>query len=418
MSTIALFFVHSLLLVCLPYLLWRLLKLRNWVPLVVVQILVGIMLGPAVLGRIAPAFWPSLFTAESLTTLSGISWLAGVMFAFLTGLHLQPAEFRGLGRSFTVVSISSIFTPTLLGVLAGWLIAAVHPEAMGTAASGLQFAAAIGVCIGVTALPVLGAILRESGLINHRIGRLSLGIAAINDATLWVMLAFLLVGLPNRPTAAIHGFWLALVAIVYLLLMFFPIRLQLRHRIGAEESLSESGLILVCATIFSSALIAEWCGLHAILGGFVAGSIMPRRAAQAIAAQLEPITVMILLPFFFTRTGLTTYFDLFSSGLFDIFLIATVTSVIGKFLGTALPAHWMGEGWPVACALGTLMQTKGMMEVVVLTVLLEAQVLSATCFSGLLFMAIATTIFTAPTLRLTCHLTSLPCPSKANGQNS
>ncbi|WP_193771306.1 cation:proton antiporter, partial [Candidatus Magnetaquicoccus inordinatus] len=337
MTTIALFFTHSLLLVCLPYLVWRLLRLRNWVPLVVVQILFGIMLGPAVLGRLAPDLWPSLFTQESLTTLSGLSWLAGVLFAFLTGLHLQPAEFKGLGRSFTVVSLSSIFTPTLLGTLAGWLIATIHPEAVGTAATPGQFAAAIGVCIGVTALPVLGAILRESGLINHRVGRISLGIAAINDATLWVLLAFLLMGLPNRPTTSLSGFWLAIVATLYLLLMFFPIRFQLRQRIGSQESLSEGGLILVCATIFGSALIAEWCGLHAIMGGFVAGAIMPRRAAQAIIAQLEPITVMILLPFFFTRTGLTTYFDLFSSGLFNIFLIATLTSVAGKFLGTALP---------------------------------------------------------------------------------
>ncbi|MBF0185275.1 MAG: cation:proton antiporter [Magnetococcales bacterium] len=414
MSTIALFFAHSLLLVCLPYLVWRLLNLRNWVPLVVVQILFGIMLGPAVLGRLAPQFWHNLFTPESLTNLSGLSWLAGVLFAFLTGLHLQPAEFRGLGRSFTVVSLSSILTPTLLGVLAGWLIATLHPEAVGTSASTAQFASAIGVCIGVTALPVLGAILRESGLIHHRVGRISLGIAAINDATLWVLLALLLWGLPNRPDASLNGFWLLLIGTLYFFVMYFPVRFQLRQRIGNQEALSESGLILVCATIFSSALVAEWCGLHAILGGFVAGSIMPRKAAQAVAAQLEPLTVTVLLPFFFTRTGLTTYFDLFSSGLFDIFLIATITSMAGKFLGTALPAHWMGEGWPVACALGTLMQTKGMMEVVVLTVLLEAQALSVTCFSGLLFMAIATTVFTAPTLRLTCHLTTLPCPSKTS----
>ncbi|MEO5363898.1 MAG: cation:proton antiporter [Magnetococcus sp. DMHC-8] len=414
MTTIALFFAQSLLLVCLPYLVWRLLKLRNWIPLVVLQILAGIMLGPAVMGRLAPQFWHLLFTPESLSTLSGLAWLAGVLFAFLTGLHLQPSEFKELGRSFAVVTLSSIVTPTLFGMLAGWGIAHLYPEAIGAAATTGQFATAIGVCIGVTALPVLGGILRESGLINHRIGRISLGIAAINDAVLWVLLALLLMGLPQRLTTAINGFWLSIITASYLFILFLPVRNMLRRRIGDHETLTENGLVVVCAVMFSSAFIAELCGLHAVLGGFLAGVIMPRRVAQAIAAQLEPITIMILLPFFFTRTGLTTYFDLFSVGLVGIFLIATSTSLLGKFLGTALPAHWMGEGWPTACALGTLMQTKGMMEVVVLTVLLEAQVLSALCFSALLFMAIATTILTAPTLRLTCHLTTLPCPGKSD----
>ncbi|MEO5352834.1 MAG: cation:proton antiporter [Magnetococcus sp. XQGC-1] len=413
MTTITLFFVQSLLVVCLPYLTWRLLKLRNWIPLVVLQILFGIMLGPAVLGRISPQLWQTLFTPESLSALSGLVWLAGVLFAFLTGLHLQPAEFKGLGHSFIVVSLSSIFTPTLFGTLAGWGIAQLYPEAVGSAASTGQFAIAIGVCIGVTALPVLGAILRENGLINHRVGRISLGIAAINDATLWVLLAFLLVGLPHHAVPPLGGFWTSIVILCYLFVMFVPMRLMLRRRIGGSETLTESGLVMVCAAIFGSAVVAEMCGLHAIMGGFVAGLIVPRRVAQAVVTQLEPITVMILLPFFFTRTGLTTYFDLFSSGLLNIFLIATLTASLGKFLGTALPAHWMGEGWPVACALGTLMQTKGMMEVVVLTILLESKVVSATCFSGLLFMAIATTILTAPALRLTCHFSSLPCPGKA-----
>ncbi|MBF0460914.1 MAG: cation:proton antiporter [Magnetococcales bacterium] len=412
MTTVALFFMQSLLVVCLPYLVWRLLKLRNWIPLVVLQILFGIVLGPAVLGGVAPKLWPLLFTRESLTALSGLAWLAVVLFAFLTGLHLQPSTFKGLGRSFVVVSLSSIFTPTLLGTLAGWWIAYLHPEAVGPAATTGQFAAAIGVCIGVTALPVLGAILRESGLITHRVGRISLGIAAINDATLWVLLTFILVGLSPRGMTPLSGFWLSVVGLIYLFLMFVPVRVLLQHRIGGSEVLTESGLVMVCAAIFGSAFVAEWCGLHAVLGGFVAGAIMPRKVAQAIIAQLEPITVMVLLPFFFIRTGLTTHFDLFSGGLLEVFLIATVTSVLGKFWGTALPARWMGEGWPVACALGTLMQTKGMMEVVVLTVLLEVKVVSATCFSGMLFMAIATTILTAPALRMICRFTSLPCPDK------
>ncbi|MEO5340938.1 MAG: cation:proton antiporter [Magnetococcus sp. MYC-9] len=418
MTTIALFFIQSLLVVCLPYLVWRLLRLRNWIPLVVMQILSGIILGPAVLGRIAPQFWQFFFTQETLAAISGLAWLAGVLFAFLTGLHLQPAEFRGLGRSFVVVSLSSIMTPTLLGILAGWGIAVLYPEAIGPAASTGQFAVAIGLCIGVTALPVLGAILRENGLINHRIGRISLGIAAINDAALWVLLAFLLVGLPDRPLLSLGGVGLSVISLLYLMIMWFPVRHLLQHRIGGSDVLTEGGLVTVCAIIFGSAFMAELCGLHAVLGGFVAGVIMPRKVAQAVVAQLEPITVMVLLPFFFIRTGLTAYFDFFSSGLLGIFLLSTLTAMTGKFFGTALPAHWMGEGWPASCALGTLMQTKGMMEVVVLTVLLEAKVLSATCFSGLLFMAIVTTMATAPILKLTCHFTSLPCPGKPEPADS
>lgn len=413
MTTIALFFLQSLLLVCLPYLVWRTLKLRNWIPLVVLQILTGLLFGPAILGRVAPSFWHAFFTQESLDVLAGLAWLAGVLFAFLTGLHLQPTEFKTLGRSFAVVSLSSIISPTLLGMLVGWGIAILYPESVGKAATIWQFSVAIGVCIGVTALPVLGAILRESGLIDHRVGRISLGLAAINDATLLVLLAFLLIGLPNRSATTLSGFWLTFVSLSYLFVTLFPLRALLRRRIGDSEALTESGLVIVCAVIFASAFVTEICGLHAVLGGFLAGVIMPRKVAQDVAAQMEPITVMILLPFFFTRTGLTTYFDLFSGGLLTIFLLTTMTSMAGKFFGTALPAYWMGEEWPVACALGTLMQTKGMMEVVILTVLIEAQVISAISFSALLFMAITTTILTAPILRMTCHFTSLPCPKKS-----
>lgn len=164
--------------------LWRIARLRHALPLAVVQILVGIVLGPSLLGRLAPELVAPLISPQALAPLSGIATLAVILFAFVIGLHADVGLLRGRGPALVWIGIGSAFLPTLLGAGAGLLLAHQYPETVGPQASAGEFAAAVGICAGVTALPVLGAILLQMGLLRQRLGQLALACAAINDALL------------------------------------------------------------------------------------------------------------------------------------------------------------------------------------------------------------------------------------------
>lgn len=404
LSVPVLFLLQTLIMVVLPYMVWRLPMVRRLVPLVVLQILLGILLGPSVLGHLNPELWSLLFTGEPLQALRGMGLLAVVLFTFLSGLRLQPDEIRSLGRSFVVISSVGMVISTVVGALAGGWIAHHYPATIGPYSTPLRFALVIGLSSAVTALPVLAAILRENGLLEVRLGHLALGSAAANDAILWLVMAFLLMGFGDATVQS--NTWLMPVwGMAYLLCMFFPVRLTLQRRLGNGDAFEEQGLVVVCAVIFGSALWAEWIGLHATLGGFVAGIIMPRSVARDVIDRLEPLTVVVLLPFFFTLTGLGVSFAFEASSILVITAVATAASMLGKIGGAVLPARLMGESWATASALGALMQTKGMMEVVVLTIFLDEGLISSLCFSAMIIMALITTAATTPLLRLTRRLT-------------
>src|SRR6266567_441049 len=186
------FLVQALAILVLPVAVWHVLCLRGRVPLVVVQILVGVALGPTLFGRFAPETYHLFFNPATLTPLWGVASIAVLLFGFVTGLHLDPADFLGRGRSFVAVAGASVAVPTAAGFLGGLWIIAHQPGELVGGINPLGFATAIGICIGVTALPVLGAILREMDLLGRRIGNYALGIAAVNDAALWLLLGGLM----------------------------------------------------------------------------------------------------------------------------------------------------------------------------------------------------------------------------------
>jgi len=394
-----LFLVQAILLIAGPFLLWRLTGLKHLAPMVVIQILFGIALGPSVLGHMAPDLWGTLFAPASLAPLSGLALLAVVFFAFLTGLHLDVAELRGRGRGFVGVSLSSMLVPTVMGGALGLWIVDAFPGMAGPKAEPWLFAAGFGICVGVTALPVLGAILREMGLLERRVGRLALGYAAVNDAMLWVLITGVLAwaaggsgGLGSIAQVALLGF--AYLGVTELLAR--PVLDRLLDRVAPDGRIGDTAVVVTCAALLGSAAVTELIGLHYILGAFVAGTAMPRRLAAAVLDRLEHFATLILLPFFFTLTGLKVNLDLAASAQWWVFALATATTLVGKTLGTALPARMAGESWPDAWQLGTLMPCKGLMEVIVLTILLEAGVLSSACFSALVLMAVVATALTQP----------------------
>jgi Kef-type K+ transport system membrane component KefB len=283
MTADLIFNVQALAILVLPVTVWRGLRLRGAVPLVVVQILVGIALGPTLFGRIAPECYDLLFNPKTLMPLWGVASIAVLLFGFVTGLHLEPRSFVGRGRGFAAVATASVAVPTAAGSLGGLWIAARQPAELGEWVSPAGFATAIGVCTGVTALPVLGAILREMDLLGRRIGNLALGIAAVNDAALWLLLGGLMTALageaPDGP-----GILVSLLGLpIYLAVMVWGVQPLLRWATAAllcDGRTSERALAAVCAVALGSALLTHLIGLHYIFGAF-----HRRRSDAAGAAQ-------------------------------------------------------------------------------------------------------------------------------------
>jgi len=403
MTPALVFLVQALVVVALPVAVLRFSRLKGVVPLVVIQIVVGIALGPSLFGRLAPEYYQLFFNQAALAPLSGIGSVAVLIFGLITGLHLDPETFRGNGRATSIVAVASVVVPAGFGCLVGYWILARHPEELAPGISPAEFAAAVGICTGVTALPVLGAVLREMDLLGRRIGHLALGIAGINDAALWILLGVLLTAVAGQ-TAGGAGVLVSLVLLpVYLLVMARIVRpllgwlVMTRMRNGEVQ---ERALAVVGAVAIASALATEAMGLHYILGAFVAGVMTPENLRKPILDRLQVMTVAVLMPFFFMLTGLRTLIDPASSAFLEIFAAATVVAVIGKVGGSAITARFTGESWPTALGLGALLQTKGLMEVIVLTILLDAGIISANVFAALILMAVVSTALAMPLARV------------------
>ena len=382
-SSAAVFLGQALILVAMPYLIWRLPVVRLLLPLVVVQILMGIALGPSLLGRIFPAS-AGLLEQPALATLSGLAWLAVVLFAFLTGLHFDIAETAGRKRTFLLISLSSIAVPAGLGLVAGMTLSSLAPDLAGPAAGPVLFACAVAVATAVTALPVLGAILRETGLLAQRLGRDALGCAAINDLLLWILLAAVLSMAQAQAVDAgvLQRFGLGVIYLVTMFIIVKPVAARLLHNVARTDTCREVDLVIVISLALASAWITEYIGFHYILGSFIAGAILPPACARPLIRSIEPFTVIVLLPFFFMLTGLRTVITFDSDGFALVFAVSATAAFVGKMAGTIIPARLAGESWSYSVRLGTLMQCKGLMDVVVLSVLFEAGIISQAAFSG------------------------------------
>jgi Kef-type K+ transport system membrane component KefB len=403
MTPSLIFLVLALAVVVLPVVVLRFSGLRGLVPLVVVQIMVGIALGPSVFGRLAPGLFQTFINPASLASLSGIGAIAVLIFGLITGLHLEPGILRGNGRMFAAVAAANVMVPAAMGCLAGFWILARHPGELPPGISSVEFAVAVGICTGMTALPVLGAVLREMDLLGSRIGHLALGIAGINDAALWTLLSVLLTARAGQAAGGPMGLATLLLVPPYLIFMARVARPLLGRMVGARMHngmADERALAVVGAVTIASALATEIMGLHYIIGAFVAGAVMPANLRKPILDRLQVLTVTLLMPFFFALTGMRTLIDLGSPAFLEVFLMATAAAVVGVVGGTAVAARLFGAPWPFALGLGALLQTKGLMEVIVLTILLDAGIISANVFAALILMAVVSTALAMPLARL------------------
>jgi Kef-type K+ transport system membrane component KefB len=395
LSTKTSFLAVSFAIVLLPWLLWRIGPVRRVAPLAVVQILVGVLLGPTGLGQIAPELHAALFTRPVLAALDGVSSLGVLLYVFVTALHLDAAALRRDGRTLGAIALGSISVPLLLGAGAGlWMLHSV-PGASGPLGNTVAFVAAVAICIAVTALPVLAAVLQEMGLLGTRIGQVALALAALNDAALWVMLAVLLALAGTQD--AVSGLFSLSVAVAWFGLVIVIVRPAFARLAAASDQ-----AVLVAGTSLAilSAGVSEALGTGYLIGAFAAGAIMPAMCRTALLGRLEMVTATVLLPFFFMSTGFKALIEPGSASFLGVLAVVVMATVAGKLAGTALPARRAGFSWAESLSLGVMMQTKGLMEVVVLATLHDAGLIGARIFSGMVAMAVVCTVLTAPAVRL------------------
>ena len=389
-------------------------RLAGWLarplgqPRVVGEIVAGLALGPSVLGALAPGAAHALFPADRLLPLAALSQLGVVLFMFAVGLRLDRGVLLGRARAAVAVSHASIVVPFALGAaLAPWL----HPRLAGIGADGqgvaqLPFTLFLGAAMSVTAFPVLARILTERGLLGTRLGAAAIACAAVDDVTAWCILAGV-VAVARAEHALGRFAWtlLAVAAFAALLLTLGRRALSALDRWRTSRGVAVTSETVGVAVLLAlaAALATERLGVHALFGAFLAGAIVPRESAMArdLADRIEPVVETVFLPLFFAYTGLRTNIGLVGdAALWGVCAAVLAAAVSGKLGGSAVAARLTGMPWRDSLALGALMNTRGLMELVVLNVGLELRVLSPTLFAMMVLMALATTCMTTPLLGL------------------
>ncbi len=372
-------------------------------PAVIGEVVAGILLGPTVLGRIAPGAPEALFPRE--VPLRSIADLGLVFFMFLVGLELDPRLMRAQGRRAVIISLSGILAPFVLGMLVATALAPVNNggtflEGVAHPPQTLTFALFLGAAMCITAFPILARILVETGLYKTGVGTAALCAAAVDDAIAWILLAAV-VGITKTGSPAQAGVAFALTAVfaAFMLTVGRWLLGLLARRYDAAGRLSIDQVAIVLAGVLLSAFATERIGIHAIFGAFVFGAIMPKRSGMTreLTDKIEDFTVIVLLPVFFTVTGLrTNLLTLNSPALLGWLLLIVAVATVGKFAGCGLAARLTGSSGREAVVVGALMNTRGLTELVILSIGLSLGVLSDRTFAMMVIMALATTFMAAP----------------------
>ncbi len=369
-------------------------------PPVIGEVLAGILLGPSLLGRVWPQASAFLLPPEVAPLLSIIAQVGVVLYMFLVGLELNPVYMRKSPHAALAISHASIVVPFLLGASFALY---VYPMFATSDVPFTVFALFLGVSMSVTAFPVLARILTDRRLTKTRLGSIAITCASVDDVTAWCLLAFV-VGVAQ---AKVEGsFDTLLYAVAYIGFVLLVVRRGARWAAAKTDhlpELSQGWMAVIFVTFLLSAFATEWIGIHALFGAFVVGAVIPHDSliARDLQRRLEDLVVVLLLPAFFAYTGLRTQIGLVSSGTEWMLLgVIILIASLGKFGGSLAAARLTGMGWRESSAIGVLMNTRGLMELIVLNIGLDLKVLSPTLFAMLVLMAVITTVATTPVLDL------------------
>ncbi|KYF85165.1 potassium transporter [Sorangium cellulosum] len=369
-------------------------------PMVIAEVTAGILLGPSLFGWLFPDTSAVLFAQESLPLLKLVSEVGLIVFMFLIGLELDPKLLRGRGHASVIISHTSIIVPFALG---GLLALYLYPRLSQSSVPFMSFTLFMGVAMSITAFPVLARILTERRLLGTKVGALTITCAAVDDVTAWCILAFVVS--IARATGLVGAVWTTVFAVAYIAGMMFVVRpflARLGERGSSKEGLSQDLVAVTLLLLIVSSWTTEMIGIHPLFGAFMLGAIMPKGTgfAHSLAEKLEDFAVVFLLPLFFAYSGLRTQIGLLNSA--DGWIMCGLIIVVacaGKFGGSAVAARLTGQRWREASALGILMNTRGLMELIVLNLGLDLGIISPTLFTMMVLMALVTTFMTTPLLR-------------------
>jgi Kef-type K+ transport system membrane component KefB len=369
-------------------------------PPVIGEILAGILLGPSLLGRVAPAASHYLLPVTVAPFLNVISQVGVILYMFLVGLELDPGLMRQRGQATVAISHAGITAPFLMGSLLALLL---YPIFSSRDVPFANFALFLGVSMSVTAFPVLARILTDRRIHKTHMGTVALTCAAINDITAWCLLAFVVSVARAQSVGALRTIVLAGTYLAAMLVIVRPVMSALSRIYGNRGGLTQGVMAVIFVALLLSSSATELIGIHAIFGAFALGAVIPHdsQMARELTDRLEDLIVVLLLPAFFAFTGLRTQIGLVS-GLQEWMLCGLIILVasVGKFGGSLIAARITGVGWREGAALGVLMNTRGLMELIVLNIGLEIGVISPTLFAMLVIMALVTTFATTPVLHL------------------
>jgi Kef-type K+ transport system membrane component KefB len=374
-------------------------KIRQ--PAVIGEIVAGIILGPSIVGLFFPQINHFLFPPASLGTLNFLSQIGLILFIFIIGMELDLKAVSKQAFGAVIISHASIIIPYTLGMGLAYFI---YHDFAPAGTSFLSFALFMGIAMSITAFPVLARILQEKGLTRTKLGALALTCAAADDFTAWCILAAVIALVKSGSSvSALYTIGLAVVYVLLMLKVVRPALKRIEHVYNEKEKMRTPIIALLFTILIVSSYVTSIIGIHSLFGAFIAGVIMPSGFSfrKIVIDKIEDVSIVLLLPLFFVITGLKTQIGLLNEGhLWVTFGWILLVAVSGKFGGSAIAARIVGQSWKESLSIGVLMNTRGLMELIVLNIGYDLGILSPEIFSMLVLMAIVTTFMTGPALDL------------------
>ncbi|NDV67446.1 cation:proton antiporter [Dysgonomonas sp. 25] len=382
-------------------------RLFGWIcqkigqPTVVGEILAGVLLGPSLLGHYFPEIYDYVFPASSLGNINFLSQIGLILFMFIVGLELDIRTIKSKANDAIIISHSSIAVTFTFGVLLAYLL---YDGFTYENTPFLPFALFMGIALSIAAFPVMARIIHERGINKTPLGSTIITTAAIDDITAWCLLAVVIA--ISKAGSFLSALYVILLSVVYILFMFKVVRPFLK-RVASQQSskriLSKAVIALFFVVLFFSSYATEVIGIHALFGAFIAGVIMPSSVnfRNLITEKIEDVTLVLLLPLFFVYTGLRTQIGLLNEPrLWAICGAIVLLAIVGKLFSSALAARFLGKSWKDSLIIGSLMNTRGLMQLVVLTIGFDLGFLTPEVFAMMVVVALATTFLTSPLLDL------------------
>ncbi|MDP3605417.1 MAG: cation:proton antiporter [Polaromonas sp.] len=382
MTTTEIYLIAMAIIFTVPYLIWRVFKTDYYAPLVVVQIIAGILLGPGILGKIYPDYYAFVFSAPVVQSLNGVAWWAVMVFVWIAGIELDLNKAWAHRRESSITAGLALGTPLLFGCAAaagmlmyeGW----VGPQGM-----RWQFVMGVGMACAVTALPILILLMEKLAILRQPIGQRILRYASLDDIAIWGVLALILMDWERVGRQA--GFLAAFAILSYLfrkLMLWLP-----------ERDRWYAGLVWLIVCAFG----ADWAGLHYMVGAFLAGAVMDGDwFNQEHMDMLRHHVLLVMMPVFFLSTGLRTNWSVGGEAVFIAAAVLLVASVAGKLIGVHIAGKVLKWAPGESSIIGWLLQTKALIMIIFANILLDKQIITNETFTALLLMAIASTMLTVP----------------------